>query len=546
MDESIIDDFRPDVDSVQVTVCGKSDKPDTIKDGEKAKDMKKKGKGRAIVHSNEDDSTDEASKLVMPAENHTSDYEDGQLPLHESIKKTSKKKNHEKMKFAPPDETALQRDQRTIFVGNLPILITQKKPLLKQLHRLILSQLPSAKIESTRFRSIPFQAPTSSKLDQDPDNPLIPKGEHSESTSKRQTRAHDLERTSAWRSRQEDDPDKTDEKKYLTLSQKKKIAFIRREFHSTADTVNAYIVFAHPLPPEGRHDNLPPPAPTMNPYEAAHLAAVKCNGSLFMDRVLRFDLVRRRDDACTGLMETDPKLSVFVGNLDFTSKEEDLRAFFDKVISEERGLPTQQEDEEVDVNVKKAVSWVSRVRIVRDKETQLGKGFAYVQFVDHGCIDEIFATEEGKLKFSKRKLRIQRCKTLPVSSMSTKRISSVAVKSASTSGRPALTAPRIAVPKGDPNLGERIAHLTKEARKQAKSADTDRVARRLAKKKARLTLASTAGVKILGKGKERERVRKTRKTKPFQTAVAGAKKKTATKRVRSEKSWAKKKGENAG
>ncbi len=33
------------------------------------------------------------------------------------------------------------------------------------------------------------------------------------------------------------------------------------------------------------------------------------------------------------VMETDPRLSIFVGNLDFASKEEDLRVFFETLMA---------------------------------------------------------------------------------------------------------------------------------------------------------------------------------------------------------------------
>ena len=99
-----------------------------------------------------------------------------------------------------------------------------------------------------------------------------------------------------------------------------------------------------------------------------------------------------------GAMAGDPKATVFVGNLEFTSKEEDLRAFFETLVCEERGKPgekrgdeSDEEDDESESDVddddggakdsSKPRAWVKRVRIIRDRDTQLGKGFAYVQFV---------------------------------------------------------------------------------------------------------------------------------------------------------------------
>lgn len=63
----------------------------------------------------------------------------------------------------------------------------------------------------------------------------------------------------------------------------------------------------------------------------------------------------------------DPKTSMFVGGLDYAAKEEDVRVFFEELVKAERG-PAESR-------------WVTGVRIVRDKATQLGKGFGYVHFV---------------------------------------------------------------------------------------------------------------------------------------------------------------------
>lgn len=255
--------------------------------------------------------------------------------------------------------------------------------------------MPTAKIESIRFRSIAFQTPTA-KLPTSDDEGDKPTARPAKEAPKKELRAHEKERASIWRSKLDEKDEETmkkDEKRFLNPAQKKRIAFINQEFHSTADTVNAYIVFAHAPNAEGRPANLPPLPPTMDPYEAAKLAVEKCDGSVFMERMLRVDLVGKKATLVDGTVDsskqpanlgTDPRLSVFVGNLDFGSKEEDLRVFFEGVISAERGPPLAREDEmdteENEVSVKKPAIWVTRVRIVRDKDTQLGKGFAYIQF----------------------------------------------------------------------------------------------------------------------------------------------------------------------
>jgi nucleolar protein 12 len=211
--------------------------------------------------------------------------------------------------------------------------------------------------------------------DNEESSPQKTKGE-TESTQAKTSRLHDRERASNWRDHK-DDSGKSDEKKFLTDKEKKKIAFINQDFHSGADTLNAYIVFAHPQPIESRPSNIPPPPSFMDPYEAAQVASQNCDGTEFMARVIRVDVVRKDQTAekLGHLIDADPKLNVFVGNLDFASQEDDLRVFFESAINAVRGPPGGRDD-----NDESPKSWVTRVRIIRDRETQLGKGFAYVQF----------------------------------------------------------------------------------------------------------------------------------------------------------------------
>ena len=251
--------------------------------------------------------------------------------------------------------------------------------MLKQFKRHILSFVPTAKIESVRFRSIAFQKPTT-KLPSETDPAPSPSDLSRRATKdKDPLRQHDIDRISSWRGSK--DSSTTDsEKKFLTPQEKKRVAFIKQDFHGDGDAVNAYIVFAHPPPKETakRSENAPPLPDIMDPYEAAKVAVEQCDGTTFEGKTVRVDSVRKGGAGDTGGEGLgDPKLSIFVGNLDFSSKEEDLRVFFETLVTNERGArPQDSEDEEK----ARSSRWVTRVRIIKDKDTQLGKGFAYVQF----------------------------------------------------------------------------------------------------------------------------------------------------------------------
>lgn len=417
----------------------------------------------------------------------------------------------------------------------------------KQLERHILSFVPSAKIESTRFRSVAFQKPTTQLPSDDPSS--------SKSTDKsrdKEGRQHDRDRAASWRASKGEEEEEfvsASGKTFLTPHEKKRIAFIKQEIHSGVDSVNAYVVFAHPVPTENWPKNLPMPKPAMNPFEAAKAVVKKADGSVFMERTIRVDSATKGkgkiSDAMDAELAGDPKTTVFVGSLDFASKEEDVRAFFEGLIVAERGQPRAEDNGN-------SSTWVKRVRVIRDKDTLLGKGFGYVQFIvgifhqlyqsyvdnlsygqDRECVDEILALEEGSIKFAKRKLRVQRCKTLPgAPKVTTQKPSSLARQNVRNDGparqRPSTTT-HVPIPKGDPSLGTKISGLSKEERKKVKATSADRVARRLAKKKAK----SLAEKGVKARESDKERVRKRPKEKK---GVAPEKSK---KRVRSNKALSK-------
>jgi nucleolar protein 12 len=65
---------------------------------------------------------------VSPDDDEESDGEPHFPPAHESLQKDKKRsQTGAKSKFVPADETAEQRDKRTIFVGNLSIEVAQKR-----------------------------------------------------------------------------------------------------------------------------------------------------------------------------------------------------------------------------------------------------------------------------------------------------------------------------------------------------------------------------------------------------------------------------------
>lgn len=61
-------------------------------------------------------------------------------------------------------------------------------------------------------------------------------------------------------------------------------------------------------------------------------------------------------------------MSLFVGNMDYNTDQQDIWIFFEKLVETEKGAS------------KDGKQWVVDVRIIRDKDTQMGKGFGYVAF----------------------------------------------------------------------------------------------------------------------------------------------------------------------
>jgi nucleolar protein 12 len=214
--------------------------------------------------------------------------------------KTEQPKEAKAAKTLDLKETELEKAERTVFVGNVPVAILKSKSLTKKFKKFF-SEI--GKIESVRFRSISF-------------NEAVPR----------------------------------------------KVAFARKSLHESRSSVNAYVVYKE--------------------KETSLKAMKELNGKVFEKHHLRVDHLVHPS-------VKDNKRTIFVGNLDFEEHEENLWNYFNKINKD-----------------------VESVRVIRDAKTNLGKGFALVQFKDTLSVNKALMLNDKPIKYDDdktgRKLRISR------------------------------------------------------------------------------------------------------------------------------------------
>ncbi|KAL9937524.1 hypothetical protein V8E36_003933 [Tilletia maclaganii] len=328
------------------------------------------------------------------------------------------------------DEPSEIKDRRTVFLGNVPIDAVKSKVMQKALRKHIESFSPVpglVKASALRFRSVPFSVPTDS-MDRDAAGSL--------KASKQRERGQRYKEAA----RQLDNEEgRASGKVFLNAKQKRKVAAINQDLNTHAAAVNAYVTIAYPDAALVRKtwSGVAPDVleASVNAPVLAALVAVGVNGTLFEGRHLRADVVTRMEPAdvvsagldklkspvdgsllVVGNVHTsggvDAKRTVFVGNLDFETEEEELRGFFEKLVREERGRPPAiQQVRFVPAHTESKSrggllfgtvteevegEWVHDVRLVRDRATQMGKGFGYVRFVDADCVEEVLALHEAE------------------------------------------------------------------------------------------------------------------------------------------------------
>ena len=136
----------------------------------------------------------------------------------------------------------------------------------------------------------------------------------------------------------------------------KKAAFAKGELmDATTKSTNAYVVYST--------------------ASAAREAVKRLNGTQVLDRHLRVDGVAHPS-------KVDHRRCVFVGNLGFVDDESNIKAAEEKEASSKKQSKSKAPadvEEGLWRQFKQAGS-VESVRVVRDRTTRVGKGFAYVQF----------------------------------------------------------------------------------------------------------------------------------------------------------------------
>jgi nucleolar protein 12 len=163
-----------------------------------------------------------------------------------------------------------------------------------------------------------------------------------------------------------------------------------------------------------KRDVLDETTPSTNAYavyttaQAARKAPAALNGTVVLDRHLRVDSIAHP-------AAIDNKRCVFVGNLDFvdqegttdeSGKKKKVRAPADV----EEGLWRTFNEHTGGKSNKKSVE---SVRVIRDSNTRVGKGFAYVQFYDANGVEEALLLNEKKFPpLLPRKLRVTRARKM--------------------------------------------------------------------------------------------------------------------------------------
>ncbi|EOA88838.1 Nucleolar protein 12 [Exserohilum turcicum] len=162
----------------------------------------------------------------------------------------------------------------------------------------------------------------------------------------------------------------------------KRAAFAKKDImDATTKSTNAYAVYTTKV--------------------AAREAVKRLNGSVLLNRHLHVDSVAHP-------AKVDHRRCVFVGNLPFVDDESQTPTAEGEKPKKKK--PASDVEEGLWVHLAQCGT-IESVRVVRDAKTRVGKGFAYVQFVDENGVEAALQLNDKNFPpMLPRKLRITRCK----------------------------------------------------------------------------------------------------------------------------------------
>lgn len=244
------------------------------------------------------------------------------------------------------------------------------------------------KLDTIRFRSVPFNAPVP-KASGTKQPAEVAEAEGDEEADGEDAENHARKRARRWRDHEDDDDEAGAEnaqkkQRFLTAGQKRKVAAIKGDVHEKAKSCNAYIVWqskdeiivsskalaslvvkhANNTVFEGltiRVDHVRSPASSKAPANGAD--SEQANGAASEDTAMKKALAAEHKQKAE-----EEKRTLYLGSLDFEETEQAVRDLCERLIKGEKG------------EAPASAPWVERVRVIKDSETGLGKGFAYVLF----------------------------------------------------------------------------------------------------------------------------------------------------------------------
>ena len=165
----------------------------------------------------------------------------------------------------------------------------------------------------------------------------------------------------------------------------KRATYAKQELmDQTTKSTNAYVVFSSST--------------------AAATVVSKLNGSVILDRHLRVDHSETPS-------KPDHRRCIYVGNLPFVDEEKPVEQTDDNGNIRRARPKTPADAEEGLWRTFAKAGKVESVRMVRDKETRIGKGFAYVQFENENGVEAALLFNDKKYPpMLPRKLRVMRAK----------------------------------------------------------------------------------------------------------------------------------------